>query len=259
VTPRPLDKTADAYAEQLAVLLDWLEALNPDDFARSSVLEGWDVRMLVAHVLLIHRGLLDRLDQPADPPAPPLHEYVLRYRPASVAIAERTHATAGDLTPPQLLAALRAVPDARGVLAGLAPTAVIEGGRGATTVYDWLVTRLIDIVVHCDDLSRSLPERDPVHLERAALAATVRTLAEILAARVPGRSVEVRVPPFVAVQAIPGPRHTRGTPPNVVETDPVTWLRLATGRAGFAATVADGRLRASGERADLSAYLPLLS
>jgi hypothetical protein len=69
----------------------------------------------------------------------------------------------------------------------------------------------------------------------------------------------VRVPPFVAVQAIEGPRHTRGTPPNVVETDPVTWLRLATGREPFADALRAGRVRASGTRADLAPHLPVLS
>jgi putative sterol carrier protein len=67
------------------------------------------------------------------------------------------------------------------------------------------------------------------------------------------------VPPFIAVQAVPGPRHTRGTPPNVVETDPVTWLRLATGRVSFTEAVAAGDVRASGNRADLTPYLPLLT
>jgi hypothetical protein len=67
------------------------------------------------------------------------------------------------------------------------------------------------------------------------------------------------VPPFVAVQAIAGPRHTRGTPPNVVETDPVTWLRLATGRLAFNTAVRDGLARASGTRADLTPYLPVLA
>jgi Bacterial SCP ortholog len=98
-----------------------------------------------------------------------------------------------------------------------------------------------------------------VPLRRAALATATRTLAEILAAQAPGRSVEVRVPPFVAVQAIPGPRHTRGTPPNVVETDPVTWIRLATGRLTFPDALATGRVQASGTRADLTDHLPLLS
>jgi hypothetical protein len=61
------------------------------------------------------------------------------------------------------------------------------------------------------------------------------------------------------VQAIPGPRHTRGTPPNVIETDPLTWLRLATGRTDWASAVGAGTIRASGTRADLSEYLPVLS
>jgi hypothetical protein len=94
-----------------------------------------------------------------------------------------------------------------------------------------------------------------VPLERLALGTAVRTLAEILAAQSPGRSVEVRVPPFVAVQAVPGPRHTRGTPPNVVETDPETWLRLLVGALSWADAVSAGRVRASGERADLSPLL----
>jgi hypothetical protein len=80
----------------------------------------------------------------------------------------------------------------------------------------------------------------------------------LLAERAPGRSVEVRVPPYAAVQAIPGVRHTRGTPPAVVETDVDTWLALATGGLTWDAAVAAGRVRASGERAELTPYLPLV-
>jgi hypothetical protein len=96
-------------------------------------------------------------------------------------------------------------------------------------------------------------ERPP----RAVLGAAVKTSARWLAQQVPGRSVELRVPPHVAVQLVPGPRHTRGTPPNVVETDAATWLRLATGATTWAQAVADGAVSASGNRADLSPYLPL--
>jgi hypothetical protein len=92
---------------------------------------------------------------------------------------------------------------------------------------------------------------------RATLGAAVKTSARWLSQQVPGRSVELRVPPFVAVQCVPGPRHTRGTPPNVVESDPETWLRLATGEQRWAEALADGRLRVSGTRADLDALLPL--
>lgn len=84
-----------------------------------------------------------------------------------------------------------------------------------------------------------------------------RVLLNALAERSPGHAVEVRVPPYGAIQCIAGPRHTRGTPPNVIETDPLTWVRLATGRAGWADAVASGAVRASGVRADLSHELPL--
>ncbi len=92
----------------------------------------------------------------------------------------------------------------------------------------------------------------------AALRGAVTYLLGLLAADAPGRAVKVRVPPYAAIQCIPGPRHTRGTPPNVVETDPVTWVRLATGELSWAEAVAGGRVSASGPRADLSARLPLL-
>src|SRR6201986_2569402 len=94
---------------------------------------------------------------------------------------------------------------------------------------------------------------------RADLAAAVRLTARTLAAQAPGASVEVRVPPFVAVQCISGPRHTRGTPPNVVETDPPTWLLLATGLLRVAEATAPGALRLSGSRAgEFAAWLPVL-
>lgn len=93
--------------------------------------------------------------------------------------------------------------------------------------------------------------------ERATVALAVRYTLQVLADAVPGRSVEVRVPPYGVVQCIEGPRHTRGTPPNVVETDPATWLDLATGATTWAAATGAGRLRAGGQRADLSPWLPL--
>jgi hypothetical protein len=94
--------------------------------------------------------------------------------------------------------------------------------------------------------------------ERGALATAVRLTARTLAALAPGASVEVRIPPFVAVQCVPGPKHTRGTPPNVVETDPRTWLLLATGMSTLADAQAAGALRSSGARAgEIGHWLPL--
>jgi hypothetical protein len=93
---------------------------------------------------------------------------------------------------------------------------------------------------------------------RDATATAVRYLLQLLSEQAPGNTVEVRVPPFGAVQAIEGPRHTRGTPPNVIETDAVTWLALATGAEHWSAALAAGRVAASGSRADLSEHLPIL-
>lgn len=96
-------------------------------------------------------------------------------------------------------------------------------------------------------------------VSRDTLATAVRFLLQVLAERAEGNTVEVRVPPFGAVQCIEGPRHTRGTPPNVVETDASTWLALATGSLAWADALAEGRVHASGQRADLSDYLPVMA
>ncbi|WP_025737997.1 sterol carrier family protein [Mycobacterium genavense] len=109
-----------------------------------------------------------------------------------------------------------------------------------TTVADWL-----------RDETRPAPDR-------ATLATAVRLTARTLAALAPGASVEVRIPPFAAVQCVAGPKHTRGTPPNVVETDPRTWLLLATGRVALADAKAAGSLTLSGAGAgEIDHWLPL--
>lgn len=95
---------------------------------------------------------------------------------------------------------------------------------------------------------------------RAEIAEAVRLTARTLAEVAPGSSVEVRVPPFVAVQCISGPRHTRGNPPNVVETDPRTWLLLVTGLLDVAGAATSGALQLSGARAgEIAGWLPLVS
>jgi len=94
---------------------------------------------------------------------------------------------------------------------------------------------------------------------RSELALAVRGLAEQLAADVPGHHVELRVPPYAAVQCVQGPRHTRGTPPNVVEVEPRAFVQLCTGELRWAQAAGDGRVRTWGDRADLAPYLPLRS
>ena len=112
--------------------------------------------------------------------------------------------------------------------------------------------QVADALAVCADLDpQALPPR-------AVLADLVRTTLTWLAQQYPGHSVEVRVPPFAAVQAIEGPRHTRGTPPNVVETDAVTLLRLAAGVLPWSEAVASPTVAASGPHTDLSEVFPLL-
>lgn len=93
--------------------------------------------------------------------------------------------------------------------------------------------------------------RDPIILEqvKASLAELVRLS--------PGRAIEVRIPPYAAVQCGEGPTHTRGTPPNVVEMDAQTWLALAKGEITWESAMNSGAISASGVRANLSQYLPL--
>jgi hypothetical protein len=100
---------------------------------------------------------------------------------------------------------------------------------------------------------RAAPDEVSSPDRRTAVRFTLEELADVA----PGNAVEVRVPPDGAVQAVTGPRHTRGTPPNVVETDPQTWLALATGALTWADAMSAGRVHASGERADLTEWLPL--
>jgi hypothetical protein len=142
---------------------------------------------------------------------------------------------ARKLDPQRLLAAL----DAQRADLGLAPWA----GSLAVTSLGAACTQAVLAAIDA-----GLPPG------REALRGAVLHTLDRLAGLAPGRAVEIRVPPFGAVE---GPRHTRGTPPNVVELDPASWLLLAAGRLGWSAAVASGAVRASGPRSDLSDYLPL--
>jgi uncharacterized protein (TIGR03083 family) len=253
-----------ALLEQSRTVLRWLQGLAPESFERLTVLPGWSVRQLTGHLLLVHNGLAQSLSHPTMEPALPIHEFVRRYRRDVEMITAATLEASAGLTGPVVVARLESAIDdlAMRLEAALPMSQRISTRRGPTTIEDYLATRIVELVVHTDDLNRSLPEAAPAQLERNALARCTRTLTGILAGQYPGRSVEVRVPPYAAVQCAmgdPGPTHTRGTPPNVVETDPLTFLRLATGRIGWADAVAAGTVRASGLRANLAPVLPLLS
>jgi uncharacterized protein (TIGR03083 family) len=262
-------RPADALVEQGRTVQHWLAALPPGDFAKPSVLPGWDVRTLTGHLVLVHAGLTRLLGRPSAERPLPTYEFVRRYRRDVAMITEATLTATADHTGPELVSQLATALDGleHALFDEASQPPVINTPRGPASVGDFIATRIVEVVVHADDLSRSLDDREPIILHRAALGRCTRTLAEILAGQQPGRAVEVRIPPYAAVQCSishggvtdPGPRHTRGTPPNVVETDPVTFLRLATGRIRWDEAVAAGTVSASGLRANLAPALPLLS
>jgi uncharacterized protein (TIGR03083 family) len=236
---------------------DALEQLSEADMAEPSVLPGWSVRDLAAHLVVVADSVRHLEPLPANAGVLSIAEYLAGYADRADRITGLTQEAAAELADiprgyqerwDEALAHLRALQGAEKVLAR----------RGAARLADLVATRIIEFVVHADDLARSVPAGAPAALPPQAQRLVARVLLDVLAARQPGHAVEVRVPPVAAVQCLPGPRHTRGTPPNVVETDPTTWTRLAAGRLGWTAALAEGAVRASGARADLSAALPLL-
>ena len=246
-----------AYLAGHRMLRDWLAALPADVMQSPSVLPGWTVRDLAAHMALVANSVARLTKAPRDERALTIAQYVARYAEAAGSIDAKTRAQAKVEEPVSALDERSAA--AEETMQDLGPgDPVVAAGRGPIRLGDFLVTRCIEAAVHADDLARSVPgiERPvpPPETERLA----VRALLDVLAETAPGRSVEVRVPPYAAVQCIEGPRHTRGTPGNVVETDPTTWLQLAAGRTSWADARTAGQIDASGERADLGSYLPLL-
>jgi len=246
-----------AVLAQFGNVREAVRTLTPEQLALPTRLGDWSVRELVAHigmaVTALHRAL--------DKPEPGRQDAVLLDWPfatvdSSSAIDDFTRRLAQQHTDldvyladigPSLAALLDAHPGSR----------LLETNAGALPLADYLVTRTVELVVHTDDLNAAVPGLR-VPYDRQALGACCRLLADALAAKAPGGSTEVRIPPYAVVQCIEGPRHTRGTPPNVVETGPLTWIRLATGRLGWPEAVEKAQVSASGERADLSGQLPLM-
>ncbi|MCC9311996.1 sterol carrier family protein [Kitasatospora sp. RB6PN24] len=232
---------------------------------RPTRLGGWRVRELLAHLAWQLAVVPERLGQPLEGRAalgPTTWVSGVGSLAEWLDAGTRERAAGAFAGPPAEVAAAfdRAANALLGLLAG--PGALdaerrVELRLGSMTLPDLLVTRLLEAVVHADDLADALELADFPH-DRFALASVSRLLADAFAEQVPGGSVELRVPPFAVVQAVPGPKHTRGTPPNVVETAPLGWIRLATGRLDWATAVDRAEVAASGERSDLSAFLPVL-
>jgi len=232
-----------ALEAQWAVLV---QAFGRADLAEPSRIPGWTVADLERHVSQTGRSLgMQAAEPPADGPVTGMRAWAAALPGISDRIAQRV---LSEPAPPLL----EMVPTTLAALDEADPAKPVAQATGVHRLADATLFRLIEGVVHGLDL----PE--PPAPDRNAQSIVVRALADLLADCAPGRSVELRIPPAAAVQLIDGPRHTRGTPPGVVETDPATFLRLATGRLTWTEGVEHGQVRASGERTDLSAYLPLL-
>ncbi|MFG2997616.1 sterol carrier family protein [Streptomyces sp. NPDC048340] len=256
--PRTYDpaKIRTAVTAQFAHVAEAVRELSPEQLALPSGLGEWSVADLAAHIAWIADSMAAGLARPPAAVAElPAVEWPFATASLAGKISEAARETLSGAPLPELYE--RAGARMAEELAANPGSRVLDLWIGDMTLADFLVTRTVELVVHTDDLNRAAALDIPI--ERQALAACTRLLADALAVKAPGGSVEVRVPPFAVVQCIEGPRHTRGTPPNVVETDPLTWIRLASGRTGWAEAVDAARVTASGERADLSALLPLMS
>ncbi|MFF0013006.1 sterol carrier family protein [Streptomyces sp. NPDC005374] len=251
-------KVRKAVEAQLGNVREAVRTLSPEQLALKTRLGGWTVRELAAHigmaVTAVHRAL--ELPAPARQDATVL-DWPFATAASSAAIADFTRGLAEQH--PDLDAYLTDVDRILTELLDAHPgTRLLQTNAGALPLADYLVTRAVELVVHTDDLNAAVPGLD-VPQDRQALAVCTRLLADALAVKAPGGSTEVRIPPYAVVQCVEGPKHTRGTPPNVVETDPLTWIRLATGRLTWQDALGEARVSASGERADLGGLLPLMS
>ncbi|MEU0442986.1 sterol carrier family protein [Streptomyces sp. NPDC006186] len=232
--------------------------LTDEQLALPTRLGEWTVRELAVHLAMTVAAVSRALEREAPASATlTVLDYTSVTAPFADAIATGTREKAAAHPDLDALYAHTAKELADG-LAGTLPARLVDIRAGGMALTDFLVTRTVELVVHTDDLNAAVPGLE-VPYDRQALAACTRLLADTLAVKAPGGATEVRIPPYAVVQCVEGPRHTRGTPPNVVETDPLTWIRLATGRLAWADALGEAKVSASGERADLSTLLPLMA
>jgi uncharacterized protein (TIGR03083 family) len=278
--PRGLDPVlVAAYGAQATRVADWLTGLSVADLDAPSRLPGWRVADLAAHLVVSGAALAVA--------ALTVGAYLAAFTAAEPAVALPTTVAVDPLGPtaapgaghaapqpqpqPQpgqppaaLVGAFAASVDAvQQVLAGLADAdPVLSTDTGPVRASDLLRTRVLELVVHTLDVPAGAGGLPALGRDRQAVRVCCRLLVAVLAERHPGQTIEVRVPPYAAVQIGglhgPGPTHTRGTPPNVVECGPEVFLAVATGRRPWAAAVEAGEVRESGARADLAPYLPLV-
>ncbi|MFF3291930.1 sterol carrier family protein [Streptomyces sp. NPDC003023] len=249
------ETTRAAVLAQFEQVRQAVGTLTEEQFAMPTRLGDWTVRELAAHIAMVS-GLVAgylRLPEP-DKQDLALLDWPFATVTAAGQVDDDTRAFADKGAVTELFD--RTAADLGELLPTASAQRLVPMRFGGMRLGDFLVTRTVELIVHTDDLNDATGLGVPY--DRQALAACTRLLADALAVKAPGASTEVRIPPFAVVQCVEGPRHTRGTPPNVVESDPLTWIRLATGRAAWQDAVAAAKVSASGERADLGGLLPIL-
>ncbi|WP_149179976.1 maleylpyruvate isomerase family mycothiol-dependent enzyme [Streptomyces sp. TRM49041] len=252
-------KTRAAVRAQFEHVRAAVPAMTPEQLAGPTRLGEWTVRELTAHIALVMSSVVRGVAGPE----PAVRDVGLLDWPAATrrfadAVDEDTRelAEAADGVAGLVDLYARTAEELTEALDGSSDERLIVTRFGGMPLGDFLVTRTVELTVHTDDLNAATGLGVP-H-DRQALATCTRVLADALALKAPGGSVELRVPPYAVVQCVEGPRHTRGTPPNVVETDPLTWTRLATARTTWPEALDEARLDARGDRANLSPWLPVL-
>ena len=241
-------------------IISAVEALQPEDWASPTRLGDWSVKELVAHLAgnpwWLTRCASELTNAKAKVDA---QSYFDTYDAGDVDRTAKNRAE--ESSPDYLIGMLRATTaEAIELIATMDPAQVICGGDAPITFADMTFTRVVEAVVHGLDLAAATGSFEQ---EPAALKVVARWCAQRLERTHKGRTIEVRIPPVAAVQIAgpqgDGPRHKRGTPPNTVETDPTTWIELATGRVTWSEAVAAHRVSASGRLADLDWALPVLA
>ncbi|MGH8775440.1 MAG: maleylpyruvate isomerase N-terminal domain-containing protein, partial [Jiangellaceae bacterium] len=195
-----------AYDSGHRILRDWLAVLPPDVWALPSVLPGWTVSDLGAHLSMVANSATRVRPAPRGTAPRSFAQYVGRYAEIADDIAEETRQVAGGAqrTPADVLAAMdERYEAARTALGELGPgDPVVVAPRGPVRLGDYLSTRVVEVAVHGDDLARSIPGIEAPTMPQAVDRLAVRALLDALAERAPGRSVEVRVPPYAAVPCV---------------------------------------------------------
>jgi uncharacterized protein (TIGR03083 family) len=247
-----------AYQAQWQVLTSWWQHIPEPCWQQSSAVDAWRVSDLIAHFGLVADSIVAAAGSSTREPALTISDYLLSYAEVADGIDARTREVGNGRDGVMEFVAKTATKADASLRSSISADPVVAARRGPIRWSDFLATRCVELAVHSDDLRRSLSGTSPT-TERSCEKLAVRALAGVLEKRAPGRSVEVRIPPYAAIQCVPGPRHTRGTPAAVVEMSPTTFLRIAAGRVSWAKALGEGEVSASGERADLQELLPLLS